>query len=306
MPCALIDAGNSNFNSPHAEEKFRRAFYEKMGADRHLELAVATHPDLDHVTGFAGLMQDASEKKFSIDTYVDNGAKRTTQPIDEEDRVRANSLGVRYLNAPKDAVTQLTLCPAVPGVSEAVAIDFYYPTGALRDRLHCETNFNGCSLMNRFSYAGHTVFLAADRSIEDEALLTDAELAAANAEVLLVGHHGNHSSSIRFLRAVSPDLALLSTGTPKEAMTTLWGYPNDDVLDRLLRELPVPRLTSAHGELERREIDTFVLELGWEKARIPVNLISTTIDGTTDLYLSTAGICVNREKSPTSLRFGKS
>ena len=65
-----------------------------------------------------------------------------------------------------------------------------------------------------------------ERDSELELLRSEHDL---RADLLKVGHHGSRTSTgSDFLRAVAPNIALISVGS-----TNPWGHPHDDVVERL-------------------------------------------------------------------------
>ncbi|MCB1036719.1 MAG: hypothetical protein KDD47_23035, partial [Acidobacteria bacterium] len=91
---------------------------------------------------------------------------------------------------------------------------------------------NDGSLVLSATARGLTVLLTGDLETKGEVQLLRGAHDRLRADVLKVGHHGSRSSTDpRFLRAVSPRLALLSAGRANR-----FGHPHATVLDRLGRQ----------------------------------------------------------------------
>jgi competence protein ComEC len=86
---------------------------------------------------------------------------------------------------------------------------------------------NDDSLVLRVTHLGSSMLLTGDVESEGEALLLDP-VVPLSAQLLKVPHHGSDSSSsLRFLRRVSPRAAIISVGTGNP-----WGHPSGRVLER--------------------------------------------------------------------------
>ena len=89
---------------------------------------------------------------------------------------------------------------------------------------------NGASAVLRLTFGATAALFMGDATLQtEEYMLFHYHRADLAADVLKVGHHGsNGSSSLRFLAAVSPDLAVISVGRGNE-----YGHPAPEVLLRL-------------------------------------------------------------------------
>jgi competence protein ComEC len=87
---------------------------------------------------------------------------------------------------------------------------------------------NNDSLALRITYGAHSFLLTGDLESPMERLLVDGGR-PLRADVLKVGHHGSKTStSLEFLAAVSPAVALISAGFENS-----FGHPHPAVLGRL-------------------------------------------------------------------------
>ena len=85
------------------------------------------------------------------------------------------------------------------------------------------------------------------------------------SDILLVPHHGSHSSSSEaFIRSVSPELAIVSSGFKNS-----FRHPHQVVLDRFERlEVPV-YITALSGAIEIN-IDEEISVIEWRKNNPPI------------------------------------
>ena len=89
---------------------------------------------------------------------------------------------------------------------------------------------NGSSAVLRLTYGDNAALFMADATAQtEEYMLFRYHRQELRADVLKVGHHGSSSSSsLRFLKVVSPTLAVISVGRYNE-----YGHPAPEVLLRL-------------------------------------------------------------------------
>lgn len=90
-------------------------------------------------------------------------------------------------------------------------------------------DLNGASAVLRLTWGENAALFMADATMQaEEYMLFHYHRSELKADVLKVGHHGSSSSSsLRFLKVVSPDLSVISVG-PNE-----YGHPTAEVLLRL-------------------------------------------------------------------------
>lgn len=91
-------------------------------------------------------------------------------------------------------------------------------------------DLNGASAVLRLTYGDNAALFMADATMQtEEYMLFRYHRSELAADVLKVGHHGSaSSSSLRFLKVVSPALAVVSVGRNNE-----YGHPSAEVLLRL-------------------------------------------------------------------------
>ena len=118
---------------------------------------------------------------------------------------------------------------------------------------------NGRSLVLRVSGGGRSILLTGDLEAADEQRLL-RQGRVPKVDVLKVAHHGSKSSTTdRYLRAVSPRLAVISAGRHNR-----FGHPHPSVVERL----------QAHGAVVLRTDHHGVIRLAWTEgpARPPMRI----------------------------------
>jgi len=193
-------------------------FMRRHGA-RRVELAVLSHPDLDHLGGLRGLLS-----VIDIERVLDTG-----DPVPSagyaEFLADVDAAGVLWLPAAAgdrlrvDDVVLTVLGPTRPGLGHG---------GQVGRR---GTGVNATSLAFRLTVAGRFHYVnTGDATTEEEAdLLAAWPAESLRADVLKVGHHGSRTSSgLPFLRVVDPVLAVISAGAGNR-----YGHPHAEVLSRL-------------------------------------------------------------------------
>ena len=229
----LIDAGTPDAGPVVA------AYLTKLGV-RGIDLAIATHPHLDHVGGMLTVL-----KAHRPALYLDSGFEH---PLVSYDRL------VTWLDAEKIPVKTARGGRNVT-VEPGVVLELLAPTEPFLSGTRSDPNSN--SVVARLTYKETTFLFTGDSEADSEQRLLDAGL-PISATVLKVAHHGGrHSTGDRFLAKVSPKFAVISCGKVNG-----YGHPSKPTLEKLTR---------AHVGIFRTDDDGDVIartdghEIDWEK-----------------------------------------
>ncbi len=206
--CALITCGGQSLlvdgGPPDASSKIYSILRDFNISE--LDCVIATHPDADHVGGILGALNATPCKQlFCSTTQSDTSIFTDLQKAVQQQGVSiaVPTRGDR-ISVGDASVTLLTPLPAAE-----------------------QSGDNNNSLVVRIDHGANSFLFMADAENE----LENALLAAgANIEtdVLKVAHHGSKSSSsLAFIRAVSPRYAVISVGENS------YGHPSDVVLANL-------------------------------------------------------------------------
>lgn len=179
--------------------------------DKSIDLIILTHPHADHLDGLIEVL-----KRYDIDMVLETGVSHSI-PEYEEWRRLLREKGVKVFTANAGQRVQL---------SDSAFLDILAPLD----------NFDGSSLKNihdamivsKLASGSASLLLMGDaeKQIEYRLLLSGA---AVDTDILKVGHHGSKTSTgEEFLRAVSPEFAVISAGRKNR-----YGHPHQEVIDRL-------------------------------------------------------------------------
>jgi len=195
----LIDAGNNG------DSEFIKSYINKLKIQK-IDVLIGTHPHEDHIGGMEAVI-----KAFRIGKiYMPKAAAST--------RTYKN-----LLTAVKNKNLKIT--SAVPGKIEFdddLDVDILAPNSKNYEDL------NDYSVVVKVTYNNTSFLFAGDaeKVSEEEMINKGYDL---KADVLKVGHHGSKSgTSEEFLRAVSPEYAVISVGDNND-----YGLPDETVLERL-------------------------------------------------------------------------
>lgn len=233
----VVDAGPAT-GSRNAGRSVVVPFLRARGA-RAVDLFVLTHPHTDHLGG-AGAVLDG----FRVGTVLDAGVAHPGRAYDrflaaveaEGARWRAARPGARFR---LDEVEGLVLGPVEPPAGAGRGRASRREPGPGRDVAGVRVPRTGgwshdpneTSVVIRLRLAGRfTALLPGDAGADEErGILARWPGDSLRAAVLKVGHHGSRGSSTRpWLRAVAPELAVISSGEGNR-----YGHPHPALLDRL-------------------------------------------------------------------------
>lgn len=215
----LLDCG------PEAVARQLTDTLAKLGVKR-IDTLLLSHSHTDHTGGLSYLL-----KKVRVGEVLLAGHPSYYTAIEGV----LGRRGVKY--------GYVTAGGALPSSASVTAELFNPPenTGAEEE--------NDLSAVIRFTCGNTSLLFAGDAGYEAESrLLALYARTRLKSDVLLVGHHGaSSSSSLSFLKAVSPKIACISVGMGND-----YGHPHETTLQRLALVGAEVHTTAAEGTLHLR------------------------------------------------------
>lgn len=191
--------------------------------DRTIDLLILTHPDADHITGLIEVLN-----YYQVGHILTSGLKKDT------------AVYQRWQHLIEERNILLTIAQTGQKVilQEGIVLKILWPEQSLIKSL--SKNTNNVSIVGQLVY-GQTEFLLTgdiEKEIEQRLLNQNWDL---TSDILKVPHHGSKTSaSYNFLKAVNPQIAVISVG-----LNNRYKHPHLTVLERLnnLMTCPAPFLS---------------------------------------------------------------
>ena len=183
---------------------------QELGVKR-VDHLIATHPHEDHIGGMESVVRKIPVGKIYMPKVADKQIPTT----------RTYEGLIDAISDKKLKITQAKAGMTIP-LSGQAKLELLAPNGTQYDDL------NNYSVVAKLTYGQKTFLFTGDAE-----KLSEKEMLGKNydlkCDVLKCGHHGSSSStSAAFLKAVSPQFAVISCGLNND-----YGHPNKDVLSRL-------------------------------------------------------------------------
>lgn len=190
-------------------------------SDKKIDVVVATHPDADHIGGLVDVINRYKVGLFLTgDVYSDTDLYKSLLKSLKDKKVP--SYFVR-------AGMKLEL-----NTEKSESFSILFPD---RDTHNFETNT--ASVVGRLQLGKRSILFTGDSPISIEKYLVNKNSKDLDVDILKLGHHGSKTSTSKeYLRATSPDLALISAG-----VNNTYGHPNKEVLN-LLKSFNIPYIST--------------------------------------------------------------
>lgn len=192
--------------------------------DRSLDVVIATHPDADHVGGLVDVLE-----KYKVDLILEPGVNSDTN----------------VYKSLEEKVSDLERSGKIKKILARSGMQIDLRGGAILEILFPEKDVTGwetntASIITRLVYGENEFLLTGDSPSAIENYLVNKYRSQGESfkklqglslglqsDVLKAGHHGSRtSSSDNFVRAVSPEYAVISAGKDNR-----YGHPHEEVLD---------------------------------------------------------------------------
>lgn len=192
----LIDAGN-NEDGPKLVNYFNEQDIKEF------DYVVGTHAHEDHIGGMDDII-----KNFKIDNFYMPDAITTTKTFEDV----------------LDALEETNVIFQTPKVNQT--FNLQDTTITTLSVTADEKNLNDTSIVLKVKHGTNTFLLMGDASTKIEKNLLNKDI---KSDVLKVGHHGSrYSTSLEFLKKVSPEYAVISVGE-----NNTYKHPHEEILKRL-------------------------------------------------------------------------
>lgn len=190
---------------------------------RRLSYLVLTHPHADHTGGCDGLLRSMPVDTVLLSSWMNLGGRAIP--------TRRLAAGMAF--APTPDSRAFVLWP--PG-GRAEGVGVHPLAGGINTA-------NNRSLVLRLVFGEFSILLTGDAEAVVEGPLITSYGSLVRSTVLKAAHHGSSSSGTgQFLRAVRPELAVMSVGSLNR-----FGHPSPDVVKRLEELGCVVRRTDTEG-----------------------------------------------------------
>jgi competence protein ComEC len=199
---------------------------------RYIDIAIVTHPELDHFNGFNHILEKYEVGAFMINGRDHSGSKQWAELLK------------------KIAIKNIPLITL--GAGDAIRygqnrIDVLSPNSQILG----SSQLNDAGIVQKIRTPDFSALFVADIGMNVEEYIRGKYGSALAADILKVGHHGSkYSSGVTFLKAVRPVVAAISVGA-----RNTYGHPTPEALGRLAAVGAQVFRTDQAGTVTVRRVD---------------------------------------------------
>ena len=204
---------------------------EKLGKeipfwDNTLDLIILTHPEKDHVSGLIEVL-----KRYKVENILWTGVVRDTAEYKEWKKlIEEEGAKIFIAKAGQKIIIPRTVGPSqrLGGWREGCSLGILYPLENLEGQELKDSN--NTSIVVKLIFGENSFLFTGDayKSVERDLIEKGIDV---DSDILKVAHHGSKtSSSEEFIKAVSPQEAIISVGKDNK-----YGHPHREVLETLAK-----------------------------------------------------------------------
>ncbi len=214
----LIDAGEAQYGEKVV------SYLKAQGVTR-LDYVIATHPHSDHIGGMTEVL-----KTFEVDTLY--------MPLIPDEMVPTGYSYENFLTAMIEKNVNFVELDSEEKLSiNGVSVEIYPPVEEYN-------NLNNYSLITRMTHGSNTFLFTGDAEKQAENALLKSKI-EVSAMVYKAGHHGSNTSSNEdFLKAVMPQICIISCGAGNS-----YNHPGDKAVERISKYAEVILRTDISGTI---------------------------------------------------------
>ena len=191
---------------------------------------MVTNPDADHFAGFIDLL----ESNYSVGELLEPGT------ISKSATYRRFEQMVNERHIPKMLARKGT--KIILDQKRNIYIDILFP-----DRDVSSWKTNDGSVVAKLIYKNTAVMLQGDSPSKIEKYLL-SQHDDVKAQILKLGHHGSKTSTTKeYVKAVSPEIAIISAG-----LNNHYGFPHKQTMETLVKNNVKPLITFELGTIEEK------------------------------------------------------
>ena len=183
--------------------------------DRSIDLIILTHPERDHLTGLIEVLE-----KYKVENILWTGIVRDTAEYKEWKKLIEEEKAEIFIAKAGQKIFCLTW------QIKQCDLEILQPFESLEGKEFKDSN--NTSIISKLVFGKNSFLFTGDayKDVEGKLINKEAEI---DSDVLKVAHHGSKtSSSEEFIKAVSPEIAVISAGRENK-----YGHPNQEVLELL-------------------------------------------------------------------------